>query len=153
LDRYDDRDDIRTNLIESYDRLMRFVENHLPEKFVLKADIRINVRNLIFREIIANTLIHREYTNPFPAKLVIGREKVYTENANKSHGELQLQPDNFSPFPKNPVIARVFKEIGRADELGSGVRSIFEYFNFYSQQKPILEEKDILKYPFPPYRL
>jgi len=145
LNRYDDRDDIRTNLIESYDRLMRFVENHLSEKFVLKADIRISVRNLIFREVIANTLIHREFTNPFPAKLVIGSDKVYTENANKSHGDLQLQPDNFSPFPKNPVIARVFKEIGRADELGSGVRNIFEYFSYYSQQKPILEEKDIFK--------
>ena len=145
LNRFDDRDDIRTNLIESYDRLMRFVEKHLPEKFVLKGDIRISVRNLIFREIIANTLIHREYTNPFPAKLVIGVKNVYTENANKSHGELQLQPDNFSPFPKNPVIARVFKEIGRSDELGSGVRNIFEYYQYYSKKKPILEEQDIFK--------
>ena len=145
LDRYDDRDDIRTNLIESYDRLMRFVENNFPEKFVLKDDIRISVRNLIFREIIANTLMHREYTNPFPAKLIITKNMVYTENANKSHGELQLHPDNFSPFPKNPVIARVVKEIGRADELGSGIRNIYEYFNYYSKQKPIFEEKDIFK--------
>lgn len=108
LDRYDDRDDIRTNLIESYDRLMRFVEKHLSEKFVLKDDIRISVRNLIFREIIANTLIHREYTNPFPAKLIIGQHDVQTENANKPHGSLLLEPETFSPYPKNPVIARVF---------------------------------------------
>ena len=33
IDRYDDRDDIRTNLIESYDRLMAFVAKHLPDKF------------------------------------------------------------------------------------------------------------------------
>lgn len=77
---------------------MQFVEKHLPEKFVLKDDIRISARNLIFRKVIANTLIHREYTNPYPAKLVIGANKIYTENANKSHGVLQLQPDNFSPF-------------------------------------------------------
>lgn len=31
LDRYDDRDDIRTNLIESYDRLMDFVDKHLND--------------------------------------------------------------------------------------------------------------------------
>ena len=145
IERYDDRDDIRTNLIESYDRLMRFVENHLPEAFVLKGDIRINVRNLLFREIIANTLIHREYTNPFPSKFVIEKECVTTENANKSHGAQQLLPGNFSPYPKNPVIARVFKEIGRAEELGSGVRNIFEYYKYYSNNKPILEEKDIFK--------
>jgi ATP-dependent DNA helicase RecG len=29
-DRYDDRDDIRVNLIDSYDRLMGFVAKHLP---------------------------------------------------------------------------------------------------------------------------
>jgi ATP-dependent DNA helicase RecG len=137
-DRYDDRDDVRTNLIESYDRLMRFVENHIPDKFVLKDDIRINVRNLIFREVIANTLIHREYTNPFPAKLIIEAGMVHTENANKAHGMEQLTPQRFTPYPKNPVIARVFKEIGRADELGSGVRNIFEYYKFYSEQKPRL---------------
>src|SRR5262249_47548909 len=36
LDRYDDRDDIRTNLIDSYDRLMAFVAKHLPDKFYLE---------------------------------------------------------------------------------------------------------------------
>lgn len=135
-DRYDDRDDIRTNLIESYDRLMHFVEKHLPDRFVLKKDIRISARNLIFREVISNTLIHREYTNPYPAKLIIEKESVTTENANRSHGNIQLLPERFSPVPKNPVIARVFKEIGRADELGSGVRNIFNYFSYYSQHKP-----------------
>nr|WP_243182575.1 RNA-binding domain-containing protein [Clostridium gasigenes] len=38
IDRYDDRDDIRTNLIESYDRLMVFVEKHLSDKFFLEND-------------------------------------------------------------------------------------------------------------------
>lgn len=92
---------------------------------------------------IANTLIHREYTNPFPAKLIIEAGMVHTENANKAHGMEQLTPQRFTPYPKNPVIARVFKEIGRADELSSGVRNIFEYYKFYSEQKPRLEENDV----------
>ncbi len=144
-ERYDDRDDIRTNLIESYDRLMHFVEKHLPDRFVLNDDIRISARNLIFREVISNTLIHREYTNPFPAKLLIDREGVRTENANRSHGNIQLLPNRFSPLPKNPVIARVFKEIGRADELGSGVRNIFNFYHHYSLLKPVLEDADIFR--------
>lgn len=36
LDRYYNRDDIRCNLIESYDRLMHFVENILMIRFILK---------------------------------------------------------------------------------------------------------------------
>lgn len=31
LDRCDDRDDIRTNLIETYDRLIAFINKHLPD--------------------------------------------------------------------------------------------------------------------------
>ncbi len=38
------RDDIRTNLIESYDRLMAFVEKHLLDKFYLEKDQRISIR-------------------------------------------------------------------------------------------------------------
>jgi len=43
----------------------------------------------------------------------------------KAHGFGHINPEHFSPFPKNPKIARFFREIGRADELGSGVRNIF----------------------------
>ena len=33
-DRYDDRDDIRLNLIDSYDRLMNFVSKHCQISFI-----------------------------------------------------------------------------------------------------------------------
>lgn len=74
VDRYDDRDDVRTNLIESYDRLLHFGEKHLNDHFYLEGDQRISIRGHILREVIGNLLIHREFTNPFPAKFVIDRE-------------------------------------------------------------------------------
>ena len=149
LDRYDDRDDIRTNLIESYDRIMAFTAKHLPDKFYLENEQNINIRDRIFREIASNILIHREYLNPFPAKLVIEKTRVYTENSNKPHGHGLIDPNNFSPFPKNPVIARFFKEIGWAEELGSGVRNLFKYGKIYSGVAPQLIEEDIFKIVIP----
>ena len=149
VDRYDDRDDVRTNLIESYDRLMVFIEKHLKDKFYLEKDQRISLRNHIFREVISNILIHREYTNPFPAKIIIENNRVITENSNKPHRHGFINPDNFSPFPKNPIIARVFKEIGWVDELGSGVRNIYKYSKLYSGEEPKLIEEDIFKIIIP----
>lgn len=149
LDRYDDRDDIRTNLIDSYDRIMAFAAKHLPDKFHLEKDQRINLRDRIFREVASNILIHREYLNPFPAKFIIEKDRVYTENSNKPHGHGLIDPANFSPFPKNPVVARFFKEIGRADELGSGVRNLFKYGKIYLGQNPQLIEEDIFKMILP----
>jgi len=91
-------------------------------------------------------LIHREYLNPYPAKLIIEKTRVITENANRAHGFSHINPEHFSPFPKNPKIARFFREIGRADELGSGVRNIFKYTPVYSKgAKPELVEEDVFK--------
>ena len=150
LNRYDDRDDIRTNLIDSYDRLMSFVEKHLPDPFYLEKDIRISLRSKIFREAVGNILIHREFSNAFPAKMIIEQNRVLFENANRPHGSGHILPDVFTPFPKNPNIARVFKEIGFADELGSGVRNLFKYTAEYSNGgSPELIENDIFKIIIP----
>ena len=148
VDRYDDRDDIRTNLIESYDRLLAFSIKHLPDKFYLERDIRISIRDNIFREVVSNILIHRDYGNPYPAKFVIEKNKIYTENSNKPHGHGLIDPYNFSPYPKNPVIARFFKEIGWVDELGSGVRKIHKYAKAYFGFEPQIIEEDIFKIIF-----
>ena len=145
-DRYDDRDDIRTNLIESYDRLMTFVAKHLTDKFYIEGNQRISLRDRIFREVMANLLVHREFTNPFPAKLIIESERIFTENWNKPHGYGLIDPNLFSPFPKNPLIARFFKEIGLVEELGSGIRNAYKYVKLYSNGKnPVFEEGDIFK--------
>lgn len=145
LDRYDDRDDIRTNLIDSYDRLMSFIGKHLRDKFYLEGDIRTNIRDKIFREVVSNMLIHREYLNPFPAKLIIQRARVVAENSNRANHSGIIDPENFSPYPKNPKIAKFFKEIGRADELGSGVRNINKYNKIYSGAEGQFIEGDIFQ--------
>ena len=145
-DRYDDRDDIRLNLIESYDRLMGFIGKHLPEKFHLEGGQRVNVRDKLFREIIGNLLVHREYISPFPAKLIVDKLKVSTENWNKPHFIGNIDPSTFSPFPKNPMIARFFKEIGWVDELGSGVRNTYKFCELYTPEThPVFIEGDIFK--------
>ncbi len=145
-DRYDDRDDIRTNLIESYDRLMAFVRKHLPDKFYQEGEQKVSLRDRIFREVVGNLLIHQEYTNAFPSKFIIEKSIVLTENWNRPHNGGLIDPSNFSPFPKNPVIAKFFKEIGRVDELGSGVRNTFKYCGIYALGAiPEFIEEDVFK--------
>jgi len=144
-DRYDDRDDIRCNLIESYDRLMAFIEKHVDDKFYMENEIRVSARNKLFREVIANMLIHREYSNAYPAKLIIEKDCVRTENGNKARGLGTISLTDFVPYPKNPVIASVFKEIGWAEELGSGVRNIVKYSKVYSGTIPEFIDGDVFK--------
>ncbi len=145
LDRYDDRDLVRTNLIESYERIMAFVQKHLPDPFHLEGTNRISIRDAIFREVASNILIHREYRNAFPAKLIIERGQVRTENSSKPHGFGVLDPSTFTPFPKNPVIGAFFREIHRADELGSGMRNMMKYGKAYGGEDPQMIEGDVFR--------
>ena len=148
-DRYDDREVILDNLIKSYYKLMDFVSKHLDDKFHLEDSQRIDVRNKIFREVCANMLIHREFSNAYPAKLIIEKDVVRTENANKPNGYGVINAVDFSPYPKNPNIARFFREIGLADELGSGIKNVNHYLKIYSGGKPEFIEADIFKQILP----
>lgn len=143
IDRYDDRDTVRTNLIDSYDRLCAFCSKHLPDPFYLEDNHRISVRDIVVREIVSNTLIHREFTSPFPAKLVIDETGVRTENASRALFEGQLTLADFNPMPKNPIIANFFVQIGYAEELGSGLRNLEKYTKPFLGEDPILREGDI----------
>jgi ATP-dependent DNA helicase RecG len=145
LDRYDDREIISTNLIDSYYKMMEFVKKHLNDPFYLEGDIRISLRDKIFREAVANSLIHREFSSAYVAKMIIQKDKVVFENANIPHFYGELKPSNFIPYPKNPSIAKIFREIGFADELGSGVKNLYKYAKAYGGNDPVIVEGEIFK--------
>lgn len=88
VDRYDDREIVQTNLVESYELLMEFARKHLPDKFFMEDDQRKSLRN---------------------------------------------------------IIAAFFRNIGYADQLGSGVRNLFKYSKYYSGKDPEFIEGDIFR--------
>ncbi|MCL2082555.1 MAG: winged helix-turn-helix transcriptional regulator [Oscillospiraceae bacterium] len=144
-DRYDDRLIVQTNLIESYEQLTKFSEKHLWDKFYLEKDMRISLRSIITREMLVNTLIHREYTSSYIAKFVIEKDRMFTENANRAVSGGVITPENFEPNPKNPTIAAFFRNIWLADELGSGVRKLYHYVPRYSGKPPELIDGDVFR--------
>lgn len=145
LDRYDDRDVIITNLLETYDRLIDFGHKHLSDSFILDGIYSVNARDMILREIFSNSLSHRDYSSGYVAKFVIEKDRIYTENANRSHGHGTLSLSNFEPYAKNPPISKVFREISLADELGSGMRNTYKYTKMYSGGIPEFIEGDVFR--------
>jgi ATP-dependent DNA helicase RecG len=145
IDRYDDRLIVQTNLIESYSLLMQFAEKHLLDKFYLEGDARVSLRSVISREILVNTLMHREFTSSYYAKFVIEKDRMFTENANRAVTGNVITLDNFEPNSKNPTIAAFFRNIWLADELGSGVRKLHRYVPRYSGKPPELIDGDIFR--------
>ena len=143
---YDDRDDIRCNLMQAYYRLMDFIHKHLSERPYIEGHQRISLREMIFREIVANLLIHREFSCAYPATLTIYKDVVVAENWSKPYVMGRIELDNLKPHPKNPVIANFFKQLGWVEELGSGVKKMFKYCPLYVDgSKPLIEDGDVFR--------
>lgn len=144
-DRYDDREIVKCNLMKAYPTLRDFCKKHMNDMFYLENGQSISPRDVIIRELISNTLIHREYSSAFPAKAIISQNEIITENGSKALYEGPLDLTSFSPMPKNPVIASFFNNIGRADELGSGSKNLLKYVRVYSGEVPSLVEGNVFR--------
>ncbi len=145
ITRYDDREIVKTNLNESYEQLLEFGRKHLPDKFFLEDTMNKSLRNILVREMVSNTLMHREFTSSYTAKFVIEKDRMYVENANRASKTGSITVDNLEPNSKNPLIAAFFRNIGYADQLGSGVKKLFEYSKYYSGKEPQFLEDDIFR--------
>jgi len=133
LDRWDDRlPPLRTNLVDTYITILDFVKTKWPEKFFIEGGQRKDLRELIFRELVANVIIHREYNTALASEIIIYMDRVEAKNPNKPRFTGPLDLDTFSAEPKNPNIRRFFSEMNWADEIGSGVKNISKYLNFYT---------------------
>ena len=149
LDRYDDRDVIVTNLLDTYERMSAFAKKHLSNPFVLDGMQSVSARDAILREIISNSLAHRDYSSGYVAKMIIEKDCILAESSNRTHGYGNLDLNTFQPFPKNLAISKVFREIGLADELGSGMRNTYKYTKMYSGGVPQFVEGDIFRTVIP----
>ena len=142
-DRYDDRLEVFGNIIDGYDELMDFMAKHLPDPFYMEGDLRMSLRDKIFREVIANMLVHREYLNPTLSIIEITRDGIIAKNANRPLKAGNVTLDNYERHPKNPHMANFFVQIGRAEHLGTGIRNIYKYVPLYTGKLPVIDDENV----------
>ncbi|MDR3140851.1 MAG: putative DNA binding domain-containing protein [Tannerellaceae bacterium] len=131
--KYDNRDIIFSNLIDSYQRLMSFVKRNLPERTLELDGKMIDVRKKIFREVATNMLVHRDYTHKYPSRFLIFSDKVITENGTRPYQTGTITSDIPESHTKNPLITNVFQAMDWMGEPGSGMRIIRKYALLYDK--------------------
>ena len=133
MDRWDDRLLMKTNLIDSYLQALSFIKSKWPEKFYQdNTGERKDLRELIFRELVGNIIIHREYNNALPTEVIIYDDRVEAINPNRLRFRGPLNLDTFEAEPKNPNIRAFFNVLTWADEIGSGVKNMNKFVVAYS---------------------
>jgi hypothetical protein len=137
------REDIRTNLLDTFDRLMAFAARYLPESAPGEGG-PANLRDLVCAELFINSLLHRDYTKPFPAVFGIEPGRVYLENASQGPGRGKSKP-------RNPALARAFARLGWAR--GPGIASpLARWGRAYFGVEPMVFEGGTYRFiaAFPP---
>lgn len=145
LDRYDDRYICEKNLIESYELLNNYIDERVESGFYLDNNRTTNVVGIIIRELVSNILIHRNFSDNGKSRILLYKNYIVSENPNISKTLTNKIIRNVEPFTKNAIIARKFREIGYADELGSGFRNISSILKKHFNSKPEIYDQDIFK--------
>lgn len=104
--------------------------------FIILSYLRAN----IFREIIANLCVHREYASNEAGFFEIFTDQVRTCNATKFTSSLRtgsISIDELENYTKNPLLFKVFRELGWGEELGSGSRNIKKFAPLYYSKSVI----------------
>lgn len=133
---YDDRLAMRCNLIQCRRKLEEFIARHLPDKYYVApgGGERKDVRNLLFREIEANMLVHADYSSGFADFFEIYADRVITRNRTRlvsAAREGKIRLEDLENYTKNPLIVKVFRELGWVEDLGSGTRKIKHFAPLY----------------------
>lgn len=73
------------------------------------------------------------------------------KNPNVPHYHGRIEAERFTPFPKNPTICKFMIQIGRYEELGSGVRKVNKYLPHYAPgaEKPVFDDGDMFTVTVP----
>ncbi len=133
MHRWDDRLLLKTNLIDSYLQTLTFIKDKWGEKFYQDRNgERKDLRELIFRELVGNIIIHREYNSTTPTEVIIYKDRVEATNPNRMRFRGPLDLDTFDAEPKNPNIRAFFNVLTWADEIGSGVKNMDRFVNAYT---------------------
>lgn len=120
----------RVPLLRAMDQLVERVEARNPEEDVEIGLFRVPLPlfgNITVRELIANALVHRDYTQigPTLVRLEGGTLTIFNPGGFPRGVTIENLLTTW-PRPRNPALAEAFKRSGLVDRIGRGINRVFE---------------------------
>lgn len=140
-----DHIDIDMPLPRAVDEVMLFLKKHAYRGADLSDIRRKDVWSIplgILREVIINALVHSDYSQRgAPIRVVFLDDRIEVESMGILLPGLTIEEmKQGTSRIRNPVIARVFKELGLIEQWGTGVRRIFSEARKKGLPEPKIEE-------------
>jgi ATP-dependent DNA helicase RecG len=142
--------DCTGNLFQQLDEALSFIYSRLNKEFVInktRREEKLEVPEMAIRETVINALIHRNYQIHGPCKIAIFDDRIEIFSPGAFPGPLQIdQLELGITYIRNRVIARVFREAGLVEKLGSGFLTLFSSYRDYGLETPqVINGGDFVK--------
>ena len=133
---------IQTTLFEAVEQVMNFILSHIKVAFEFTGEIE---RTEIFeypqkalREIILNTIVHRDYTSPIDIQIKILDNSITIFNPGRLYGDISIEDlhtDSYQSQARNKLVTEAFYLTGDIEKYGSGYIRIREDIKNYPTMK------------------
>jgi ATP-dependent DNA helicase RecG len=125
-----------------FKRLLRHVMTRMPHEEIMVTGVRQNkypIPEIAAREIIANALIHQDFTQPGHPTIEVFKDKIQITNP----GAPLVDPKRFIDAPsksRNERLAAMMRRIGLCEERGSGIDRALEAIEKEALPAPLFRE-------------
>jgi ATP-dependent DNA helicase RecG len=138
--------DCNGTVMEQIDQAISFVSTRLNvtyETRKTKRSERLEVPLSALREIIVNAVLHRSYNVSGPVKVAIYPNRIEVFSPGGFPGPLSVSQIGAGiTYIRNIVLAKVLREAGYVEKLGSGFKILFEACAAARLKQPIVFEGD-----------
>ena len=142
-----DGDRTKADLFTQVDAVFNFILKHLNKEYIItgkpQRDERWDYPLDALREIIINSIVHRDYSGLTGGVVKVFDDKIQIFNSGKlPHGLTvpMLLRGDYPSTPRNTQIAEMFKEAGVIERYGSGISRIITDFKEYGLAAPEFAE-------------
>lgn len=139
--------ELKTDLFSAVDGVMQFIRKHLNKAYIItgnpQREERWDYPLEAVREIVVNSIIHRDFTSASDALVKIFDDRIEFFNPGKLPDGLtvkMLLKGDYVSNVRNKKIAEIFKSVGLVERYGSGIRRILDGFREYGLPDPVFEE-------------
>lgn len=134
--------DATGSLFEQVDTAIAFILSRLNQSFKIEDTQRkteLEMPEVAIREALVNAIVHRDYYMPGPIKVAIYDNRIELFSPGGFPGPMRDdQLEEGLTFIRNHVIARVFREAGYVEKLGSGFLTIFNTYRKAKLTDPVV---------------
>ncbi len=140
---------LNCNLFDAVEDTMRFLISQIKVAYEITG--KTTQRTEIFeyplpalRELVLNTIIHRDYTSPMDVQIKVFDKKIVFFSPGELYGKQTveaLKTDDYVAYTRNKLIAEAFYLTGDIEKYGTGYTRVRNEIAAYPTMKFSFEEK------------